>query len=399
MKLTDKTIDTIRLPAGKAELIEYDSEIGGFGLRVRQGGKRVFIYQYRIGSKNRRLTLGAAVKEAFPDIRKRVIELQAQVRLGQDPAAAKEVARMRVEVETFKDIADRYLAKQAKVVRTRTYKEDQRNLLVKAKRLHDRPIATIVRRDIAELLSATVATVTKGTGESTANRLRTTLSAMFSWAMREGLVESNPVTGTNKRNESARERVLSISELVEIWHALPDNNFGAATKLLMLTGQRRSEVGGLKWSELNDDLTLWTLPKERSKNHHSHTIPLSDVARDILTHVHRSANQDTVFGCGKQGMGNWSGGKAELDKRLQLKAWVMHDLRRSAATHMADLQVQPHIIECVLGHLSGFRAGVAGTYNRHPYEAEKRQALTLWAEHLMSAVSGKSAKIVPIRVA
>jgi len=109
MKLTAATIAKITLPPNKQEAIIYDDEIAGFGVRMREGGSRNFIYQYRIGAQNRRLTLGAAVPEAFPDIRKRVLELQAKVRLGEDPALAKEAGRKQAG-ETFKVMAERYLA-------------------------------------------------------------------------------------------------------------------------------------------------------------------------------------------------------------------------------------------------------------------------------------------------
>src|SRR5262245_36855614 len=129
MKLTAITIAKIALPPNKQELIIYDDEIAGFGLRIRAGGSRTFVYQYRIGTKNRRLTLGAAVREAFPGIRERVLDLQAKVRLGEDPAAAKEAARKAVEVDRFIDVANRYLAMQLKAVKPKTYTETERYLM------------------------------------------------------------------------------------------------------------------------------------------------------------------------------------------------------------------------------------------------------------------------------
>jgi integrase len=140
----------------------------------------------------------------------------------------------------------------------------KRYLLVAAKPLHSRPAAAVTRRDIAELLTVTETGVTKGTGVSTASLLRATLSAMFSWAMREGLVEANPAMNTNKREQQSRKRVLPMSELAEIWRSLPDDNFGAAMKLLMLTAQRRHEIGGLRWSEMDEGLTRITLRCRRS---------------------------------------------------------------------------------------------------------------------------------------
>jgi Arm DNA-binding domain len=135
VEITGKTVDAIQLPAGRAEIIAYDGKIPGFGIRIRAGGSRTRIYTYKFAGKTRRLTLGAAVKEAFPNIRQRVLELQAQVRLGQDPAAVKEAAvaaAKQQQAESFRAIVDLYLAKQLKTARPSTYKEESRYLLDKA---------------------------------------------------------------------------------------------------------------------------------------------------------------------------------------------------------------------------------------------------------------------------
>jgi integrase len=394
MKLTGKTIDAIQLPAGKSERVEFDDEIAGFFVRVRAGGSRTFGYQYKIGPKHRRLTLGPAVKEAFPDIRKRVLDLVAQVRLGNDPAAAKEVSRQQA-AETFDAIARRYLAHHIKSVRPNTYRENERYLLTVAKPLHALPIARVARRDIADVLSIAAAE----RGDVSANRLRTALSAMFGWAMREGLVEGNPVVGTNQRSESPRERVLTIEELIALWKALDDNAFGNIIRLLMLTGQRRDEIGGLRWDELDAEFIKITLPKHRTKNGIEHIVPLARVGREIVARQYRIVGQPCVFAARSAvGFTGWHDGRKALDAKLpDLAYWTIHDLRRSVATGMAGIGVLPHVIEAVLNHVSGHKAGVAGIYNRATYLTEKTAALTLWAEHLMAAVSGTSAKVVPLR--
>jgi hypothetical protein len=172
MKLTAKTIGSIKVIGGNAEIIEYDDEIPGFGVRVRKGGSRNFVFTYRFGGKNKRLTIGTAVPEAFPDIRKKVLELQAKVRMGVDPGAERDTNRAQA-AESFKVIADRFLGQYQTTVKPTTYSETERYLLASsAKALHGKPIATITRRDIAEVLSAAAANVSKGTGAVTANRLR-----------------------------------------------------------------------------------------------------------------------------------------------------------------------------------------------------------------------------------
>jgi integrase len=396
MKLTAKTIDTVQLPAGKSEHIVFDDEIAGFFVRVREGGSRTLGLQYKIGPKHRRLTLGPAVKEAFPDIRKRVLDLVAQVRLGQDPAGAKETSRQQA-ADTFEAISRRFLAEHRKSARPATYSETERYLLTVAKPLHSKLIAAVQRRDIAEVLSTAAAE----RGDVTANRVRAALSAMFTWTMREGLVESNPVIGTNKRNETPRERVLTVSDLVAIWNALDDDAFGDIVRLLMLTGQRRDEIGGLRWDEIDAGNSMVTLPKNRTKNGVEHIVPLSDQAREAIGRQHRIVGRACMFAVrNDHGFTMWGKKKAALDAKLpDLAPWTIHDIRRSVATGMADTGILPHVIEAVLNHVSGHKAGVAGIYNRATYLPEKTAALTLWAEHLTAAVSGKAAKVVPIKVA
>jgi integrase len=210
---------------------------------------------------------------------------------------------------------------------------------------------------------------------------------MFAWAIGEGLCEVNPVIGTNTLDEKPRERVLSDMELAAIWKACPDADYGRIVKLLMLTAQRREEIGALRWSEIDFDAKLITLPSTRTKNGRPHEIPLSDSAVAVLEGCIR--HRDLVFGArGKNGLAGWHDGKTALDNACGVKDWTLHDLRRTAATRMADIGVQPHIIEAVLNHVSGHKAGVAGTYNRSVYANEKRAALDAWANHLRVIISG-----------
>jgi integrase len=151
--------------------------------------------------------------------------------------------------------------------------------------------------------------------------------------------------------------------------------------LLILTGQRREEIGGLRWIEVDLDRGLIVLPPERTKNRRQHEIPLSEPAKDIL--AKRSRNRDLVFGIGLGGFSGWSDAKAALDEQLGIAEWRLHDIRRTVATGMADkLGVLPHIIEAVLNHVSGHKAGVGGIYNRARYAGEMREALRRWADYV-----------------
>jgi integrase len=249
-------------------------------------------------------------------------------------------------------------------------REITRHLRRHAAPLHQRELAEIDRRTIATLLGE----IEAGSGAVSRNRVRTTLSAFWSWAIAEGLAETNPVTGTNTAPEQARDRVLTPAELGALWRCLGKRPHDDIVRLLILTGQRREEIGGLRWSEFNGDAIV--LSPERTKNRRAHTVPLSSQARTILERQPR--NGEFVFG----NKGSWSDAKARLDANLAIAPWRLHDLRRSAATGMAELGVAPHVIEAVLNHVSGHKAGVAGIYNRATYSTECRVALERWADYV-----------------
>jgi integrase len=191
--------------------------------------------------------------------------------------------------------------------------------------------------------------------------------------------------------------VLSDVELAAIWRGCGDDDFGRITRLLILMPSRRSEIGGIRWSSEIEPLErgLWTLPAERSKNGRAHTLPLMPMALDIIKAVPKMVSRDYLFGARGDGYTRWADGKAALDKRSGVTGWVLHDIRRTVATRMADLGVQPHIIEQILNHVSGHKAGPAGIYNRSTYDREVRAALALWHDRVRTLIEGGERKLVP----
>jgi integrase len=379
MRLTDAAVATLRVPEGKSEIILFDDSFPGFGVRVRRGGSRRFIYQYKLNGTNRRFTFKEAnVKRA----RAAAQILAAKVTLGSDPALEKEAAHDAAG-DTFKRCLDRYLARPQGRRRERTLQEIRRHLERNLQPLHRLHIKKIDRRRVADEL--TRLTVENGAVQS--NRTRSSLSAFLNWCVGEGYVDINVAAQTNKHEEIARSRVLDDRELRLIWNALPEQgDYRDLIRLLILTGQRLREIANLHWSEIDFDKAIITLPPGRTKNHREHVIPLSAPALEILKGRARD-ERELVFGAGVRGFSGFSKAKRELDERAKLgEPWVVHDIRRSVATGLAKL-AQPHIVECVLGHVGGFRAGVSGVYNLHAYEDEKRRALDLWGKHISGLVS------------
>ena len=297
---------------------------------------------------------------------------------------------------------DSFLAWQKPQLRTSSYRDNNRYLKQLWKPLHALHLRDIGRNDV----SARLRRIAEENGPTTADRARAALSAFFTWAAKDGLCDVNPVSGTNKAAElKSRERVLSDEELKIIWHASPDSDYGRIVRLLMSTGQRREEIGGLRWPEVDKANRLIRLPGDRTKNHKAHDVPLAKAALAILNAQPVRDGREFVFGDGPRsnaqddeapaggGFQGWSKSKDALDaKTIGMKPWRLHDLRRTMATRMGDLGIHPHIVEAVLNHVSGHKAGVAGIYNRALYAEEKAAALDLWAKHIDRLVSGQERK-------
>lgn len=396
MKFTQKAVDALRLPHGKSEHIAWDPEFPGFGIRLRESGAARYVFQYQQGRQQRRATIGVVTAMRLDQARKATSELHAKVRLGFDPQGQKAELRDRADW-IFEPLARRFLTVEHGRWKPRTLVEITRHLMRDAKPLHRTAIASIDRRRIADLLGK----LREDIGNIPANRVRSSLSMFFAWAMREALIEVNPVLGTNKAPENgSRDRVLTAEEVRAIWTALPDNDYGAIVKLLVLTGARRDEIGALRWAEIDFDDQIITLPGERTKSRQPHLIPLSPSAVTILEQQRsRRDGREFVFGDGPRAFSGWSKSKVQLDATTAalrgeaLPDWRVHDLRRYFSTTLHDqLGIAPHIVESLLGHVSGHRSGVAGTYNKAQYLAERRRVLDAWADHVAGVVKGRAGK-------
>jgi integrase len=384
MRLTTSTIATLSLGDGEADRIWFDDEVPGFGLRIRNTGSRTWVYQYKIQRRTRRVVIGKVSAIKLAKAREIAADYHARVRQGGDPVTEKRVQIERAS-HTFGPLAEQYLERRKTALRPRSWTATALYLQKHAAPLHTLPVDSVNLRTIAGLLGR----IEKTTGPVAANRCRAALSSMFSWAMREGLAQSNPTLNTNKREEHPRDHVLTNDEIRHVW-AAAEGAYGDIIKLLILTGQRREEIGSLRWSEVNLDRKLISLPRERTKNARPHEIPISPTAASILSGHTRSPNPEREFVFGRRPFGGWSRSKQALDALLgdRVRPWHLHDLRRTAATGMADIGVQPHIIETVLNHQSGHKAGIAGIYNRSSYTKEKAEALARWDEHVASLVVG-----------
>jgi integrase len=282
-------------------------------------------------------------------------------------------------------------------------------------RWRHRSVSSITDHDLFEVISEAKKSGipgkdvrNEGVSIARARDLHTKLSGLWTWLRKQRRVTVDPFVNLDLPAAAQdRDRVLNDGELRLLWRALDDEPaLGPIIKLLTLTGARRREVSDMRFSELSEDSATWTIPGARTKNGKTHIVPLSKAAQALLRDMPRLAGCDFVFTIsGKRPPSGWTLAKRRIDKAMAKAAgkpvphWVIHDVRRSVATGMGEIGIQPHIIEAVLNHVSGHKAGVAGVYNRARYAAEKAMALQRWAAHVEGIVSGGHAKadVVPIK--
>ena len=398
MKLTEKTIAGLELPAGINERLFSDDDLTGLSLRLRRGANgiaRSWVYRYALGGMARKVTFDFA-GHSLTAARKRAGDLQARIRLGHDPA--QERARTRADAgQTLAATLKVYLPQKKLNLRPRSYDEVERHLLMHCELLHRLPLRLITTPDV----TARHLAIANASGRTAATNVLRSLSAFFDWSLRQGLVERNPCLGVERFPDRRRDRVLNAAELKAIWDATAGaDDYSAIVRLLLLTGCRANEIAGLSWEEVCSDRIV--LPPERTKNGRQHSVPLTATMRVILDGRGQHAGQ--VFARERARFTGWSQGKTALDARIAaaghtLRPWVNHDLRRTMATGLGELGVEPHVIEAALNHASGFRRGVAGRYNYAKLEKQVWQALNLWDTHVREIVEGRVAgdRVVPFR--
>ena len=306
MKLTQANAERLTLPVGARDKIFFDDDLPGFGLRLRDGGKRSWIAQYRVGAKQRRVSIGTVETTRADEARNRAKNILSKVYLGGDPQMEKAEARAQASA-TLRNLVERYLDERAaNRLKPRSLQEVERHLRVLWSPVAELPVKRVTRADVAAQLGK----IAKQNGPFAANRARASLSALFSWAIGEGLCDANPVVGTNRPTEEIRrERVLTDPELGAVWGAAGIGDYAAIVRLLILTGQRREEVGGMPWSEIDTERARWRIGAERNKNGLAHEVPLSAPALGVLRGLELREGRDLVFGAGDGPFQGWSNAK------------------------------------------------------------------------------------------
>ncbi len=391
-KITERTV------AGKAPGEIWDEYLPGFGLRIGKT-KKTFFVMTRIDGKQRRITVGNAAVISLAEARDKARQILRDAAKGIDPQEAERAMKReaaRARRDTFASVAADYMEEHGQHLKSAA--ELQRKLDMDIlPELGGIPISDIRRADVKALVKGKTAT-----SPIAANRVLALVRAILFYALDEELVESNVAIRIKATPEVARDRYLSEAEIRTFWRGLSntgiDPRIGRILKLLLVLGQRRSEVTGLRWAEIDMQKAIWELPASRTKAGRAHRVPLSPLALDLIGEPHGG---EFVFsnGGGKPFAGV-SIGQAMRRERKALglaERATVHDLRRTMATHLGDLDIDRLVIGKLLNHSE---QGVTGrVYDLGAYAEPKRLAMAAWSNKLMEIVTGKAApsNVTPIK--
>lgn len=403
VRISKRTVDGAQPQASDAFL--WDTEVKGFGLRVTPKGAKSYLLQYRMGGREapvRRFTIGTHGSPWTPDAaRQRAIDLLTDIRKGIDPQRAEQSARRENVELAFDRYATIFIEKYATREQPRSWKQADQCLRNHAlPYFGSRPLPAITRREVAQLLED-VADKTP----ALARYLHATLRRLFKWAVSRGDLVQSPMSDMPPPSPAAvRDRVLEDLELRAVWVSAGELGFpfGSMFRLLLATGQRREEVGAMRWDEVDLGNRTWTIPATRAKNGRAQLVPLNELAVGELETLPRSESELIFSTTGSTPPSGWSKAKSRLDDIAEKSVpgafrapWRTHDLRRTLATGLQRLGVRFEVTEAVLNHVSGSRSGVAGIYQRHNWVDEKQVALDCWGRAVRQIVEGNAISLVP----
>lgn len=433
-KLTDKAVETLSRPKqGRRD--KYDSLAPGLHVRVSERGRKQWCLVGRMAgeARQRRYHLGEFPHMGVEEARLAAQAYRAKLRAGIDPRDEllrsledRKALLLDSQLESYFKAQVRSLRSGAEVERV-----FRRDVLPT---WQGRSVREISKADVARL----VRSIATGEGRKIqgekgpfepaplmANRTLAYIRAFFRWLVSQNEIVADPTEGLKgATKEKSRERKLTDDELAEVWHAAEGLGypFGAFVRALILTGQRRSEVAEMRWSEVDLDRAVWVLPASRMKGDVEHRVPLSQSMLDLLVAVPRHKKCDFVFAGeprrakGAKGeaatvrpaIAGFSDGKERLDTAIHaarieadpgaeaMPSWRLHDLRRTFSTGCAKLRIPQEVTEAAIAHRSGKQSGVAGVYNVYEYEDEKRTAMETWARHVMSILGRAESNVVAL---
>ncbi len=401
-ELTDDVIDGLpKAHRGKRSEL-FDSVVPGLCLRVTDKGRKSWSVYFRINGKNSRLTLGAHPEMEVADARSAAGMARDQAKANIDPRTMREVAKANARAEArakaealrlFGPLAEKYVERE--IPKLKRGKEIEaiirREILPYWK---DQPVAELRKRDAIVLLDRLI----DAGHPAAAHRLAERIKRVFNWLVERDEIEVSPMAALKSGAKlESRARTLNDAEIKTLWAALDKvgEPIGSLVKLLLLTGQRRSEVAEMTRAELDFDKAEWTIPAERSKNGKPHIVPLAPAAVDLLKSLPEFTAGPYLFSTqhGRKPISGFTKMKARIDEIAPLPHWVIHDLRRTCRTKLSALGVSEVVAERVLNHVP---RGMAKVYNMHEFLPEKREALEKWAARLRDILEPAPANVVKL---
>jgi integrase len=421
MKLTERKIESLSVRGSGKDRLAFDDAQRGLAVRVTAGGGRTYLCQYTLHGHKWRVPLGSCSAMSLAKAREAAAVIMGDVAKGKNPAAerkdaaAAERAKRARDRLTFRVLIDEWNRLHLVGKRPGYAAEAVRAIHCAFADALDDAAEDLDRAAVVRALDMLTRRRARKNQDDLGRRIGTAMTgrtaaygrAAFAWAVKRGMVQTNPFANLPiAKSITRRERVLSDEEIGAIWDAASNSPtpYGTIVRLLILTGQRRGEVAGIRWGEISADLETWTIPGHRTKNGVVHVVPLSKPARHLLTtSVPELRPKDALALPGAVGteFAGWSKCKIALDRGITearakaaassdaiapLAPWSLHDLRRTVATGLQRLGVRLEVTEAVLNHVSGSRGGIAGVYQRHDWAQEKRAALDAWAAHVCANI-------------
>jgi integrase len=399
-KFAKKALEKIHPAEAGQRINVYDSEEHGLALRVTDKGVKSFVFNRTVKNRSERIFLGRFPDMTVEQARNKIVTLRAAASRGENPAVIAREERQQSEPSGVEAVADEWIKRHLDV---NVNWPEAKRILKKdiVPPWKHKLITDVSRPDVMRLIDGIV----DGGSPVAANRVLAVVKAFFNWTVGRGYIAISPAAAVKPPTvEQSRDRVLTDTELAEILPAVESIEYpnGPFVRMLAMLAQRRGEVASMRWCDVDLDKAMWTLPKEATKAGRIHDVPLSTEAVTILNSIPRFKKGDYVFTTmeGVKPINGFSKMKARIDTAIQNKRtergikepiadWTMHDLRRTAATHMAKANVPPHVLSAILNHTPGSAMGVTSIYNRFRYTDERRSALQAWAEHLTSLTTVK----------
>ncbi len=384
-RFTDKWLQSPSIvPAeGRAQFV--DALCPGLQLRVTVKGTRTFSVLVRSGGRAQRQTIGTYPRVTLMEARDRALEALRAADRGIVGLGKRSLVR---EDLTLQQLVDAYVARHLKPnakswKNIKSYFVGSRKQVSRIHHLLPRRVSEITKADVVDVIDAVMA---EGKPQSAVNLLRY-IKMLFNWAADRDLVPANPFERIRPPARTReRDRVLSDLEIAAVWHASFQlmTPYGQMYRTFLLTGQRRSEVSTMRWSEVTGD--TWVIPREKVKKDRAHAVPLTQTARDTLASLTNYGAEAFIFTTtgGESSSSNFAKVKREIDRLSGASGWTIHDIRRTVRSKFAELRVPREVARKVMNHEDG---KVDRIYNRYEYLIEKQEALARWEKNLLGLVA------------